>query len=231
MDFCNHSKTGAAAVAAAAAGAAALLRTAIVFPVLLTIACGPSGSPGPSAGPTPGNAPAPGTNPSPGPGFNPGPGSNPGNGPTPSATSASSGFVGQWRGTSEGITFTIVFEPNGQYSQLAQSGTLMTQQSGPYTLVPPNTLIFSVTDWEPKTQQIYHPDPTGGQNKRGQQGPNGNGQNPNHPDNGPSTGGYYTPQNVPKPPGGTFTYVFNGPNTFTMTDQNFHGSITLTRTQ
>lgn len=223
MDFRNHSKIGSAA-----AGTAARLRTALVFPALLVVACGPSPSPGPSAGPTPGSSPAPSTNPSPGPGFNPGPGNGPGPGAGPSA---SSGFVGQWRGTSEGITFTIVFEPNGQYSQLAQAGTLMTQQSGPYTLVAPNTLIFSVTDWEPKTQQIYHPDPSGGQNKRGQQGPNGNGQNPNHPDNTPSSGGYYTPQNVPKPPGGTFTYVFNGPNTFTMTDQNFHGSITLTRTQ
>jgi hypothetical protein len=103
----------------------------------------------------------------------------------------------------KGITLTIVIQPNGQYSQLAQSGTLMTQQSGPYRLVAPNTIIFSVTNWAPQTQQIYHPTGTGG--------------------------GYYTTQPVAKPSGATDTVVFNGPNTITLTDQMTHGSMTMTR--
>jgi hypothetical protein len=112
-------------------------------------------------------------------------------------------LAGQWRGANQGITITIVIQPNGQYSQLAQSGTMMTQQSGPYKLVAPNTIEFSVTNWAPKTQQIYHATGT--------------------------VGGYYTTQVVTKPPGATDTYVFNGPNTMTLTDQMTHGSITMTR--
>jgi hypothetical protein len=112
-------------------------------------------------------------------------------------------LVGQWRGVFKGITLTIVIQSNGQYSQLAQSGMLMTQQSGPYKLVAPNTIIFSVTNWAPKTQQIYHPTGT--------------------------VGGYYTTQVVAKPSGATDTFVFNGPSTITLTDQMTHGSIILTR--
>ncbi len=119
------------------------------------------------------------------------------------AAQAQNSLVGQWRGVFRGITITIVIQPNGQYSQLAQSGTLMTQQSGPYKLVAPNTIIFSVTNWAPKTQQIYHPTGT--------------------------VGGYYTTQPTAKPPGATDAYVFNGPNTMTLTDQMTHGSITMTR--
>ena len=122
----------------------------------------------------------------------------------------SNSLAGQWRGVFQGITFTIVIEPNGQYSQLTQKGTLMTQQSGPYKLVAPNTIIFSVTNWAPRTQKIYHPYP-----------PSRNGT--------PSSGGYYTNQVVAKPPGATDSYVFNGPNTVTLTDQVMHGSITLNR--
>jgi len=117
----------------------------------------------------------------------------------------SNSLVGQWRGVYQGITFTIVIQPNGQYSQLAQKGTLMTQQSGPYKLAAPNTIIFSVTNWQPKTQQIYHPTGT--------------------------VGGYYTTERTGKPPGATDSYVFKGANTITLTDQMMHGSITLTRVQ
>jgi hypothetical protein len=115
----------------------------------------------------------------------------------------SNSLVGQWRGVYQGITFTIVIQPNGQYTQTAQSGTLMTQQSGPYKLAAPNTIIFSVTNWQPKTQQIYHPTGT--------------------------VGGYYTTQRTGKPPGATDSYVFKGANTVILTDQVMHGSITLTR--
>jgi hypothetical protein len=122
----------------------------------------------------------------------------------------SNSLAGQWRGVYQRITITIVIQPNGQYTQTAQSGTLMTQQSGPYRLVASNTIIFSVTNWAPRTQKIYHPYPPAR-------------------DGTPSAGGYYTNQNVAKPPGATDTYVFNGQNTVTLTDQVMHGSITLNR--
>jgi len=119
------------------------------------------------------------------------------------AAAQQNSLVGQWRGVYNGITLTIVIQPNGLYTQTAQSGTLMTQQSGPYKLVAPNTIIFSVTNWAPRTQQIYHPTGT--------------------------VGGYYTNEPTAKPPGATDSYVFNGQNTVTLTDQMMHGSITLTR--
>ena len=112
-------------------------------------------------------------------------------------------LVGQWRGVFRGITITIVIQPDGQYSQVAQSGTLMTQQSGPYRLAAPNTIIFSVIEWEPKTMPVYHPIGT--------------------------TGGYYTYEVTAKPPDAMDTYVFKNPNTFILTDQMTHGSIIMTR--
>jgi hypothetical protein len=124
----------------------------------------------------------------------------------------SNSFVGTWRGVFQRITFTIVIQSNGQYTQTAQSGTLMTQQSGPYRLVAPNTIIFSVTNWAPTTQKIYHPYPPAR-------------------DGTPSSGGYYTNQVVAKPPGATDSYVFKGANTLILTDQVMHGSITMTRVQ
>jgi hypothetical protein len=111
--------------------------------------------------------------------------------------------VGQWRGVFQGITITIVIQPNGQYSQLTQKGTAMAQQSGPYKLFAPNTIAFSVTEWQPKTMPVYHATGT--------------------------TGGYYTQQPMVKPPNAMFTYVFNGPNTMILTDQLLHGSMTMVR--
>ena len=114
-------------------------------------------------------------------------------------------LAGQWRGVLKGITLTIVIQANGQYTQTTQSGTLMTEQSGQYTLVAPNTIIFSVTNWAPKSMQVYHPYPSGG--------------------------GYYTEEPTTVPPGGTDSYVFKGANTVVLTDQMTHGSITMTRVQ
>jgi len=112
-------------------------------------------------------------------------------------------LVGQWRGVSNGITLTVVIQPNGRYSQLAQSRAITTQQSGPYWFVAPNTIIFSVTNWAPKTMPVYHPTGT--------------------------VGGYYTNERMAKPPDVIDSYVFNGPNTITLTDQTYHVSITMTR--
>jgi hypothetical protein len=114
-------------------------------------------------------------------------------------------LAGQWRGVLKGITLTIVIQANGQYTQTTQSGTLMTEQSGTYVLVAPNTIIFGVTDWAPKTLPVYHPYPNGG--------------------------GYYTEQPTTVPPGGTDSYVFKGANTLILTDQVMHGSVTMTRVQ
>jgi hypothetical protein len=112
-------------------------------------------------------------------------------------------LAGKWRGVYRGITLTIVIQPNGQYTQTAVSGTVQTMQSGPYKLVAPNTIIFSVTEWEPKTMQVYHPTGT--------------------------AGGYYSTEQASKPPGATDKYVFNGPNSMTLTDLMNRGSIPMTR--
>ena len=86
-----------------------------------------------------------------------------------------------------------------------QSGTLMTQQSGPYNLVAPNTIVFTVAEWQPSTMPVYHPTGT--------------------------VGGYYTQEPMAKPPDGLYFYVFNGPNTVVLTDQVMHGTITMNRVQ
>ncbi len=120
------------------------------------------------------------------------------------AAAQQNSLVGTWRGVSGGITVTVVIQANGQYSQLSQS-SIVTTQSGPYRLVAPNTIIFSVTDWSPKTMPVYHP--TG------------------------SDGGYYAQEPMAKPADTMDAYVFNDPNTVTFTDQVYHVSITMTRVQ
>ncbi len=114
-------------------------------------------------------------------------------------------LVGQWRGVYNGITITVVVEPTGQYTQTARSGTLMTMQSGPYRLIAPNTIIFYVTDWQPRTMPVYHATGT--------------------------VGGYYTQEPLAKPPDATNTYVFKAANTVVFTEPATHGSISMTRVQ
>ncbi len=62
-----------------------------------------------------------------------------------------------------------------------------------------------MTEWQPKTMQVYHP--------RG------------------TVGSYYTPENTAKPPDAKDIYVSNGPNAMTLTDMMAHGSIKMVRTQ
>lgn len=112
-------------------------------------------------------------------------------------------LVGQWRGVFQGITITISIQSTGQYSQLAQSATAQTEQAGPYKLIAPNTIVFSVTTWAPTSTSVYVP-------------------------TSPTTG-RWEPRKLSKPPGATDFYVFNRPNTMTLTDQMTHGSITMTR--
>jgi hypothetical protein len=121
------------------------------------------------------------------------------------AAAQQSNFVGTWRGVSGGITLTVVIQPNGRFTMTEQSSTLMTQQSGPWKLVAPNTIVFTVADWQPRTMPVYHPTGT--------------------------VGGYYTQEPMAKPPDGLYSYVFNGPNTVTLTDEMMHVPITMMRVQ
>ena len=119
------------------------------------------------------------------------------------AAAQQNSLIGKWRGFYNGITITVVIEPTGQYTQTAQSGTLMTLQSGPYKLIAPNTIIFYVTNWQPRTMPVYHPTGT--------------------------VGGSYTQEPMAKPPDVTNTYVFKAANTVVFTEPATHGSITMTR--
>jgi hypothetical protein len=112
-------------------------------------------------------------------------------------------FVGKWSGKFQGITINYVIEANLNYSEMAVAGTLRTAQSGKYRLAAPNQILFEVQDWQPKTQNVYHATGT--------------------------TGGYTTPEPMAKPAGGSFSYVFNNPNSVTLTDLMTHGAITLNR--
>ncbi len=114
-------------------------------------------------------------------------------------------FVGSWSGVFAGFQLNYVLQPNFSYSERTVSASLQTMESGNYRLAPPNMISFQVLDWEPKTMPVYHPQGT--------------------------VGGYYTQQPTSRPPGGTYTYVFNGPNSVTFTDINTSTSITLTRMQ
>jgi hypothetical protein len=110
---------------------------------------------------------------------------------------------GSWRGFAMGIEFDLVVQPNGAFSETERSGTSMTMQSGVIRSAGANVLAFEVQDWEPKTQQVYHPTGT--------------------------VGGYYTPEPLAKPPGGVWRIQFDSPNSITMTDVNQGGSVTFSR--
>jgi hypothetical protein len=65
-------------------------------------------------------------------------------------------FVGSWRGitTANGmpVTINLVMGADQSYSELVQSGSIMTRQSGSYTFASNNVIVRQVLDWEPKTQ-------------------------------------------------------------------------------
>ncbi len=112
-------------------------------------------------------------------------------------------FVGQWSGIFKGIVITYNMDANYNYNDRVASGSMQTTESGKYHLTAQNVIIFEVQDWAPKTQSVYHATGT--------------------------TGGFYTQQPTAKPPGGSFSFVFNSPNSVTLTDLTTHGSITLNR--
>ncbi len=78
-------------------------------------------------------------------------------------------------------------------------------QAGPYQLVAPNNIIFTVTNWSPKSKTILVPCGI-----------------PNDP-----VCNVQQVQNMPKPPNSEYAYVFNGPNAMTLTNQT--GAIHFTR--
>jgi hypothetical protein len=137
----------------------------------------------------------------------------------PQATpSAQYSLVGQWRGVIQGSTVIISIQANGQYMQVSQGSGGTTGQSGPYQLIAPNTIHFTVTDWSPKTVMIYVPNPTCGVPAV---------PNPTNP--GRDSCLQEQEETYPQPPGSSNAYAFNGPNTMTLTDEVYHGSATFTR--
>jgi hypothetical protein len=117
-----------------------------------------------------------------------------------------SSLVGQWRTTVSLGTITITFMSNGQYDQTGVTTTgAQTMQAGPYQVVAPNNIIFTVTNWSPKSRVMLVPCGI-----------------PNDP-----VCNVQRLVNYPKPPGSEYVYVFNGPNTMTLSNQT--GPMTFTR--
>jgi hypothetical protein len=98
------------------------------------------------------------------------------------------------------------------------NGGTRTAQGGPYQLVAPNTIVFTVTDWSPKTRMIYVPNP----------GPVPSVPNPVGPYPGPQ-GPQWQEEGMPRPPGSRYAYTFNGPNTLTLNNEQARETITFTR--
>jgi hypothetical protein len=122
------------------------------------------------------------------------------------APAPQSSLLGQWRGTISSGTIMITFTSNGQYDQTGVTTTgIQTMQAGPYQLVAPNSIIFTVTQWSPKSRVMLVPCGI-----------------PNDP-----VCNVQRLVNYPKPPNSEYAYVFNGPNTMTLSNQT--GPVTLTR--
>ncbi len=125
------------------------------------------------------------------------------------AQAAQSSLVGQWRTVLQGDTLTITIEANGQYMQVGvpPNGGTQTMQSGPYALVAPNTIVFTVTNYSPKTRIVLVPCGI-----------------PNDP-----VCNVQRVENMPQPPGSRYAYVFNGPNSMTLNNEQAKETITFTR--
>jgi hypothetical protein len=140
---------------------------------------------------------------------------------SPSPQAAQNNLVGQWRGLFQGsIPFTITIQANGQYMQVATppNGGTQSAQGGPYQLIAPNTIVFTVTDWSPKVKVMYIPDP----------GPVPSVPNPVGPYPGPQ-GPQWQTYAIPHPPGSRYAYSFNGPNTMVLNNEQAQETITFTR--
>lgn len=165
-------------------------------------------------GPQPGQAPQPGQvqQPGPLPQGPQGPQASPWpqNGPAPQAAPASeSSVVGQWRTVMQANIVTITIQANGQYMQLEvpQNGGMKFAQGGPYQLIAPNIIAFTVTDWSPKSRMIFVPC--------------GIANNP--------VCNTQQEQDIPQPPNSSYAYRFNGPNTMILSNPNTREVLTFTR--
>ena len=115
-------------------------------------------------------------------------------------------LLGEWRATIQSGTITISFLSTGQYDQTGVTTTgVHTMQAGAYQLVAPNDIIFTVTNWSPKSKIMLVPCGI-----------------PNDP-----VCNVQRVVNYPKPPGSEYAYVFHGPNAMTLTNQT--GPINFTR--
>jgi hypothetical protein len=176
----------------------------LILPAILAgavaIGCGPQAGQVPQAGPAPQAGPLPQS-----PAFQ----------QTPQSS-----LVGQWRTTLQSGTLTIAIEANGQYTQLGvpPNGGTQTAQGGPYALIAPNTIAFSVTDWSPKTRMMFVPNP-----RCGVPGV----PNPTNPRR--DSCNQWQEWTLPQPPGSRYAYVFNGPNSVTLNNEQAQETITLTR--
>ena len=113
-------------------------------------------------------------------------------------------LAGKWSGFFSGVTLNLILGPDFTYSQQNINGPLQTSESGNYRLFPQNVIVFEVLDWYPKTNQVYHPIIG----------------TPN---------GYYTQDPVGPPQGGSYSYIYNPPNSLMLTDLNTHASVLFTR--
>jgi len=138
----------------------------------------------------------------------------------PQQAPQNSNLVGQWRTVLQGNTVTITIQATGQYMQVGvpQNGGTQTAQGGPYALIAPNTIAFTVTDWSPKTRFIFVPNPRCG--VPGVPSPTNPQRDSCH---------QWQEETMPQPPGSRYAYVFNGPNSMTLSNETASESITFTR--
>jgi hypothetical protein len=132
---------------------------------------------------------------------------------TQAAPSSQYSLVGQWRTTIQGSALAASFSANGQYLQvITNSDGSQTGESGPYSLFAPNTVSIVITDWSPKTRMMFVPNPTCGVPGV---------TNPTNPKRDSCL--QWQEMTYPKPPDAKMAYVFNGPNSMSMTDEVMGG--------
>ena len=115
-------------------------------------------------------------------------------------------MAGKWRGVYQGVSFELIVSPDGRFSEQERMGQLMTMQTGVLRPLGPGVIAFVVEDWQPRTRQVYHPNPGVG-----------------------DTGGYYTTEPNARPPGGTYRVRLDGQGDMTMQDTQMGGQITFHR--
>ncbi len=118
-----------------------------------------------------------------------------------SADAQGGSLAGTWNGaaTLNGATYytTVVFQPNGQFSEQTRMGTLMTLTTGTYEWIDRNTFHMTPRDWEPK-QQCF-----------------------------PQSGCH----EIRMPPGTMMRVTFTSPDTISLRDLNFGGTVVYQRAQ